>query len=132
MKFLVDENLPPRFADLLRDADHEAAHVFDHDLAGHPDEDVWTVARREGYVVVTNDADFSAIAVLGGDALPSVVLFRDQQRRPEELAELLLENLAGVEWWLTEGAIVVFDPARIRIRALPFDEGDGGDEPSSR
>ena len=120
MKFLVDENLPRRFVDLLTNAGHEAAHVFDFDLAGHPDEDVWAVARQEGCVVVTNDADFSAIAVLGGDALPSVVLFRDQQRRPEELAELLLENLDRIEWWLTDGAVVVFDPTRVRVRSLPI------------
>jgi predicted nuclease of predicted toxin-antitoxin system len=42
--------------DLLTDAGHEAAHVFDFDLAGHPDEDVWAVARGEGCVVVTNAA----------------------------------------------------------------------------
>lgn len=132
MKFLVDENLPPRFADQLRDAGFDAGHVLDHALGGHPDEDVMALARDEGYVVVTYDADFAALAVLAGESLPSIVLFRDQPRRPEELAELLLENLAGIEAALSNGAIVVFDPARIRIRALPFDEDDEHDEPSSR
>lgn len=121
MRFLVDENLPVRVAEQLRSAGHEAAHVFDHGLKGAPDEGVMALARRDGYVLVTYDADFSAMAVLGGDALPSVVLFRDQQRRPEELAELLLENLAEIADSLSEGAIAVFDPARVRIRSLPIE-----------
>lgn len=121
MRFLVDENLPARFADLLRDAGHEVAHVVDRDLGGHPDADVMTEARREGSVVVTYDADFAAMAVLGGGALPSIVLFRDQRRRPDELAQLLLDNLPAIEQPLTEGAVVVFDPARVRVRNLPLD-----------
>lgn len=120
MRFLVDENLPARFAGLLRDAGHEATHVADHDLRGHPDADVLALARRETSVVVTYDADFAAMAVLD-DALPSIVLFRDQHRRPEELAQLLLDNLPAIEQPLTEGAVVVFDPARVRVRSLPLD-----------
>jgi predicted nuclease of predicted toxin-antitoxin system len=86
VRFLVDENLPRRFAVMLRDAGHDVDHVLDLDLGGHPDDDVFQLARREGYVVVTNDADFSTLAVLSGDALPSIVLFRDQRRRPRSSA----------------------------------------------
>lgn len=132
MKFLVDENLPRRFVDQLRDAGFDAAHILDYGLGGHPDDDAMAVARREGFVVVTYDADFSALAVLSGEALPSIVLFRDQHRRPEDLAELLPTNLPTLKWSLSEGSIVVFDPARIRIRALPFDEDDDDGNHSSR
>ncbi len=59
--------------------------------------------------------------MLGGDALPSIVLFRDQRRRPEELAQLLLDNLGEIEWSLSDGAIAVFDPARVRVRSLPIE-----------
>lgn len=120
MRFLVDENLPRRFADILRGAGHDVTHVLDVDLGGRTDDDVFLVARRDGRVVITNDADFSALAVLGGDALPSIVLFRDQRRRPEELARLLLENLTDLESMLSEGAIAVFEPARVRVRSLPI------------
>jgi predicted nuclease of predicted toxin-antitoxin system len=122
VRFLVDENLPRRFAVMLRDAGHDVDHVLDFDLGGRPDDDVFQLARREGYVVVTNDADFSTLAVLSGDALPSIVLFRDQRRRPDDLARLLLENLSGLESSLGEGAVAVFEPARVRVRSLPISE----------
>ena len=130
MKFLIDENLPRRLADQLRHAGHEAAHAHDLGPAGQPDVDAMAVARRAGSVIVTCDLDFSTLAALSGEALPSIVLFRDQQRRPEDLADMLIRNLAGIERSLSEGAIVVFDPARIRSRSLPLDEDDDEDEPS--
>jgi predicted nuclease of predicted toxin-antitoxin system len=124
VRFLVDENLPARFAQHLRDAGHEASHIVDHDLRGAPDDAVMALARREKAVVITYDADFAAMLIRGGEQLPSVVLFRDQRRRPEELAERLVHNLEEISRSLIEGAIAVFDPARIRIRSLPSKAGD--------
>ncbi len=120
MRFLVDENLPRRFADLLRSAGHDATHVVEHELAGATDETVMALALAERAVLVTYDADFAAMLVLGEQRFPSVVLFRDQRRRPEDLARLLLENLEEIEYSLYEGAVAVFDPARVRVRSLPI------------
>lgn len=69
--------------------------------------------------LVTYDADFAAMLVLGALGFPSVVLFRDQRGRPDDLAQRLLANLDAIEASLAEGAIAVFDPTRVRIRTLP-------------
>jgi hypothetical protein len=45
---------------------------------------------------------------------------RSDQRRPEQHAALLLANLKAIEHDLGEGSIVVFEPDRIRVRALPI------------
>jgi predicted nuclease of predicted toxin-antitoxin system len=121
VRFLVDENLPVRFADLLRTAGHDAKHIAEYGLEGAPDDEVMARARRDQRVVITYDADFATMLVLGGEALPSIVLFRDQRRRPEELARLLLENLDQLEGSLTNGAIAVFDAARVRVREFPLE-----------
>lgn len=121
MRFLVDENLPIRFAGLLRAAGHDETHVVEHGLGAAPDQEVMMLARQTNAVVVTYDADFATMLVLGEKQFPSIVLFRDQRHRPEELAQLLLDNLGEIEYSLTEGAIAVFDPARVRVRSLSIE-----------
>ena len=92
MRFLVDENLPRRFANILRDAGHDVSHVLDLDLGGRPDDDLFELARREGFVVVTKDADFSALAVLGGE---DASRFCGHSRAHSTLLTRRLEKRAG-------------------------------------
>jgi hypothetical protein len=49
------------------------------------------------------------------------VLFRrGTQRRPDSQVALLAANLRAIEHHLDTGSIVVFEPDRMRIRALPL------------
>lgn len=70
-------------ADLLRTAGHDASHTAEYGLEGASDDVVMTGAPRDKQVVITYDADVGTTLVLGGEDLPSIVLFRDQRRRPE-------------------------------------------------
>lgn len=59
MKFLVDAQLPRRLVFRLREAGHEATHTLDLLLGNRtPDFVINELSVREGYVVVTKDADF--------------------------------------------------------------------------
>ena len=58
MKFLIDENLPPRLAAWLRERGHDALHCADCLGAGRSDETLASFAAREDRVIVTKDADF--------------------------------------------------------------------------
>ena len=58
MKFLIDENLPPRLAAWLNERGHDAIHVGACDLLGFEDGAVAASAAREGRIIVTQDADF--------------------------------------------------------------------------
>ncbi|MFT4187968.1 MAG: DUF5615 family PIN-like protein [Aeromicrobium sp.] len=75
MRFLVDAQLPPALAKLLRDRGHEADHVTDIAPGDTPDHDLWLYALRNQAVIVTKDEDFSLMFAMRGDA-PAVVWVR--------------------------------------------------------
>ena len=120
MKFLIDNALSPRVAGRLAAAGHDAVHVRDVGMQAASDEEIFERAHQDARVVVSADTDFGTLLATREARYPSVVLFRGRLRRPEQQAATLLGNLAAIEGDLDSGAVVVFESARIRIRALPL------------
>jgi predicted nuclease of predicted toxin-antitoxin system len=62
MRFLVDENLPPRLAAWLCAHGHDALHVSDCGLLGCSDAAIADFAEHESRVIITRDADFENLS----------------------------------------------------------------------
>lgn len=62
MKFIVDAQLPPRLADLLNAAGHDATHLFHILPIDATDLDVATEANRRGAIVISKDEDFAQLS----------------------------------------------------------------------
>lgn len=71
--------------------------------------------------MVSADTDFGTLLAVRQQTSPSVILFRHgSQHRPADEAALLKANLPQLVGDLEAGSIVVIQPYRIRIRALPL------------
>ncbi|MFW6133624.1 MAG: DUF5615 family PIN-like protein [Planctomycetota bacterium] len=59
MQIKIDENLPRRAAELLRELGHDVQTVAQEDLTGAEDHRVWQAAQQEQRLLITQDLDFS-------------------------------------------------------------------------
>jgi len=121
VKLLLDANLSPEIARLLKEAGHDAIHVGDIGLLTATDPEILQAAAKEERILLTADSDFGALLALGSLASPSVLLLRSADHlRPNEQAELIAANLPQIAEDLEKGAIVSLTRDRLRVRELPI------------
>jgi predicted nuclease of predicted toxin-antitoxin system len=121
VKFLVDQALSPAVAIELNRAGHDAVHVRDLRMHAASDEEIFDRAAQDQRAVVSADTDFGTLLATRKHTSPSVSLFRHgSQHRPADQAALLKANLPQLVSAPEVGSIVVIQPDRIRIRALPL------------
>lgn len=95
-------------------------HLREQGLERLADAAVLAKAREEGFILLTHDLDFGELIAASGARLPSVIVFRLRNMRPENVngyLRLIIEEYAET---LKKGAILSVTEGRIRIRLLPL------------
>jgi predicted nuclease of predicted toxin-antitoxin system len=113
-------NLSPDWAALLSSSGFEAVHwsSIGDPRAEHTAIMRW--ARENAYVVFTHDLDFGTILALNGSSGPSVLQVRTQDITSAAIGPLVLANLRRFERELRDGALIVIERSRSRVRILPL------------
>ena len=78
------------------------------------------MARQASRTVLTHDLDFGDLLAASGDALPSVVLFRLPDMRPDAVNRTLDALLASHAGDIARGSFLSVGEHRVRVRALPI------------
>lgn len=121
MRFLVDNALSFRVADLLAQAGHDAVHVRDYDLSAATDQTILLRARAEDRIILSADTDFGTLLAQMETAKPSFILLRwPGLRKPTDQAHIILANLPNLTQDLLAGSVIVIEPNKIRVRTLPI------------
>jgi predicted nuclease of predicted toxin-antitoxin system len=127
LKFLIDNAISPTLSQHLVQAGHDCVHVRDYGLASAPDAVIFERAAAEDRILVSADTDFGALLAETGWSGPSVVLFRRTSGNRifefELLSVVLLRK--EVQQALERGSIIVVEPKKVRIRALPIGGQNG-------
>lgn len=119
MRLLLDQGLPRSAVKFLREAGIDAVHVGEIGYTAADDATILQMARDDGRIVVTLDADFHALLALSQATFPSVIRIRVEGLRGGNAADLIQTVLKRCSDDLERGAMVTVQPRRIRIRRLP-------------
>ena len=105
MKFLVDAQLPRRFAQWLNEAGHDALHTLDLTRKNlTTDSELIARAMRDDRIVISKDADFVQSFLINGE--PPLLLISTGNITNVELEKLLRANLGGIEAAFASGRYV--------------------------
>lgn len=120
MRFLADRGISPQTVAFLRDLGHAALHLHEQGLDRLPDSVILKKARDESRILLTHDLDFGELIAASGATLPSTVVFRLRNMRPEKvnyyLQRIIIQHQAALE----QGAIISVIEGQIRVRLLPI------------
>ncbi|HRD90160.1 MAG TPA: DUF5615 family PIN-like protein [Accumulibacter sp.] len=120
MRVLVAMNLSPRWVGALAAAGIKAEHWSLLGAASALDVEIMAFARRNDYVVLTYDLDFSAILAATQGNKPSVVQIRADDVNPDTIGKPVIDALQQMGTELDQGALLTVDPKRTRLRVLPL------------
>ena len=119
MKLLLDMGLAQSTARLLRTQGHDAIHLREQGLQRLDDQLIVAKALREDRIIVTHDLDFGRIVALSGDRFPSVITFRLEDMRAQQVNRYLQDVLSRFAPELGTGALISVTEQAVRVRRLP-------------
>ena len=112
MRFLVDENLGRRFADILNRHGYSASFVGDV-VRSATDDKILAFAKKENLMIVTDDKDFGELVFRLKKSTKGVILFRTLTTDPEKLFDMSKGVLHKAV-----GKFIVVEEGQIRVRKL--------------
>ncbi|MBM4351442.1 MAG: hypothetical protein FJ106_16295 [Deltaproteobacteria bacterium] len=119
MRFLADMGVSIRVVEWLCHDGHDAKHLREEGLHRMPNGEIFAKAIHENRIIITFDLDFGEIVALSKGKKTSVILFRLQNTRPSYIIRRLSTVLKDTAKALEEGAVVVAEESRHRVRYLP-------------
>ena len=124
MRFLADMGISPHTVTFLQGLGHDAVHLHAQGLERLGDPAILNKAQEEGRVLLTHDLGFGELLAASGAGLPSVIVFRLRDMRPDTVNQHIQGIVSQHGGSLDQGAIISVTEGQIRVRPLPIDTGD--------
>ena len=104
MKLLLDNNLSPKLVAKVADLYPDSSHVAALGLDSAPDIEVWKVAAKDGYCLVSKDSDFNELLLNKGFP-PKVIWIRRGNCTTAEIAELLRTQYEAISDFSSDSSV---------------------------
>ncbi|MFT4927672.1 MAG: putative nuclease of putative toxin-antitoxin system [Phenylobacterium sp.] len=91
MKLLLDNNLSHRLVARIIDLYPESSHVMTVGLDEAEDEEIWDYAKKNGFTIVTKDADYDDLSLVKGTP-PKVIWLKVGNCRIATIESMIRNN----------------------------------------
>jgi predicted nuclease of predicted toxin-antitoxin system len=115
MRFLFDQNISHRILDKLPDLFAGSTSVKKEGLINATDKTIWEFAKKENFVIVTQDSDFNDLTALNGFP-PKIIWIRSGNLKTDEIADLLTKNQNSIQDFLKDDNLGYFEIVKLTIR----------------
>ncbi|HPZ08275.1 MAG TPA: DUF5615 family PIN-like protein [Candidatus Eremiobacteraeota bacterium] len=116
MRFLGDENLFDPIIDYLKNLGHDVLSVRDKGLSGISDEEIYQMACKENYIIITMDKDFSRIVRFPAENCGGIILVKIYRRTLDETLSIFIKYFSQIKNDDIEKNLIVITPERYRIK----------------
>lgn len=123
MKLKLDENLGRQISTIFHKAGHDATTVYEQNLSGALDENLYTVCLKEKRCLVTIDLDFSNVLRFPPEPTSGIVVLRPTGKQTIISIMLLAQQfIAALTHETPYGKLWIIEPGRIRIHQSNSDD----------
>ena len=113
MKFLFDQNISQRILKVLPDNYVGSSHVKNEGLINAPDKQIWEFAKKNNFIIVTQDSDFNELNSLLGFP-PKIIWIRTGNLKTEAIIKILIDNYLDILKFIEDENYGCYEIMRIK------------------
>jgi len=113
MRFLFDQNISHRILKLLPEAFSASTTVKREGLINARDQQIWEFAKKNNYIIVTQDSDFNDLTSLYGFP-PKIIWIRTGNIKTHAIVNILIDNTIEIEKFMGNSQYGCFEIFRLR------------------
>jgi predicted nuclease of predicted toxin-antitoxin system len=108
MRFLFDQNISYRILKLIPEAYTGSTSVKSEGLINATDKEIWEFAKRNDYIIVTQDADFNDLNLLFGFP-PKIIWIRTGNLKTKSIVDILIQYADEVRIFFNDDTYGCFE-----------------------
>jgi predicted nuclease of predicted toxin-antitoxin system len=113
MKFLFDQNISQRILKVLPEHYIGSSHVKYERLINAPDRQIWEFAKKNDFIIVTQDSDFNELNTLFGFP-PKIIWIRTGNLKTQAIIDLLNNQRDEIQQFIEDENYGCFEIIKIK------------------
>jgi predicted nuclease of predicted toxin-antitoxin system len=116
MKLFANENLFDPVINYLRSIGHDVLSLREAGLSGIPDDEVFQLACKDKYVIITMDKDFSRMFRFSPESCGGIIVVKIYRRTVDEILSIFKKLFAEIKEDDIKNNLIIITPEGVRTR----------------